>query len=102
MINAILKGLLKIITTLLDTLLYPINVLFANVFPDMTSAIQTFTQFINSYVGNNLTWFFNLFPPIFRSLLVLWFTFLISYYTIRFTYITAIKIFNIIQKIKFW
>lgn len=102
MINAILNGLLGIIQTLLNVLLAPINLLFANIFPDMTSAISTFTTFVNTYIGSNLAWFFSLLPPTFRSLLGLWFTFVIAYYSIYYTYIAAIKIFGIIQKIKFW
>ena len=49
------------------------------------SALNTFNNFVNNYVGGTLSYFFSILPPIFRNLLVLWFTFLISYYTIHFT-----------------
>lgn len=102
MIKALIKGLLKIITSILNVFLLPINALFENLFPDMSSAISTFNNFVNTYVGGTLSYFFSILPPIFRGLLVIWFTFLISYYTIYFTYHTLIKIWGIIQKIKFW
>lgn len=102
MIKALLNGLLSIITSLLNIFLLPINALIENIFPDMASAISTFNTFVNTYVGGTLSYFFSMFPPIFRSLLALWFTFVISYYGIYYTYTGIIKIWSIIQKIKFW
>lgn len=102
MIKAILNGILKVISKILNVFLLPINALFENLFPDMTSAIETFNEFVNTYLGNNLSYFFSIFPPIFRSILLLWFTFLVGYYSIKFTYLGAIKIWSIIQKLKFW
>lgn len=102
MIKTLLNGLLKIITSLLNVFLIPINALLETLFPDMTSAIGTFTDFVNTYVGGSLSYFFSILPPTFRSLLVLWFGFVVGYYTIYYTYLAIIKIFAIIQKIKFW
>ena len=102
MIKSLLNGILKVILMLLNIILIPINSLIENVFPSMVSAIQTFTNFINNIIGNNLVYFFHLFPPIFRSLLIIWFTFVIGYYTIYYTYLAILKIWDIIQKIKFW
>lgn len=102
MIKTLLNGILKAITSVVGFILSPINALFNNLFPDMSSAISTFNNFVTSYLGGALSYFFSLFPPIFKSLLVLWFTFVIAYYSIFYTYKMIIKIFNIIQKIKFW
>lgn len=102
MIKAIINGLLNVIMSILNVFLYPINALFENLFPDMTNAINTFNQFVNDYVGGSLSYFFSILPPIFRSLLVLWITFLISYFTIYYTYQGMVKIWGIIQKVKFW
>lgn len=102
MIKALLNGLLSIITSLLNIFLLPINALIENVFPDMANSISTFNSFINTYVGGTLSYFFSILPPTFRGLLVLWFTFVISYYSVYYTYTGIIKIWSIIQKIKFW
>lgn len=102
MINAIINGILKIITTLLSVFLLPINLLIENLFPDMTNSIAHFNNFVTSYLGSSLSFFFNLLPPIFRSIVILWLTFLISYYTIYYSYLAIVKLFDIIQKIKFW
>ena len=98
MIKAIINGLLKIIMSILNVFLLPINLLFENLFPDMTNAIGTFNTFINTYVGGTLSYFFSILPPIFRGLLVIWFTFLISYYTIYYTYHGLIKIVSLTTK----
>lgn len=102
MIKALLNGILNVITSLLNIFLLPINALIENIFPDMSSAISTFNNFINNYVGGTLSYFFSILPPIFRGLLVLWFTFVIAYYSIYYSYLAIIKIWSIIQKIKFW
>lgn len=102
MIKGILKGILKMILAILNIVLLPINNLIANVFPNMDNAISTFNNFVNNVIGNNLVYFFHILPPTFRSLLVIWFTFVISYYSIYYTYTGILKIWGIIQKIKFW
>ena len=102
MIKSLLTGILKIIVKVLNIVLLPINLLIENIFPDMTTSIQAFNNFVNTYLGSTLTYFFHILPPIFRSILVVWLTFVISYYTVYYTYITLMKIWNIIQKIKFW
>lgn len=102
MIKALLKGILKMLVFVLNIILLPINALIENVFPSMAEAIQTFTNFLNNVIGNNMVYFFHLFPPIFRNLLVIWFTFVISYYTIYYSYLAILKLWAIIQKVKFW
>lgn len=90
------------ITSLLNLFLLPINALIENIFPSMSNAIQTFNNFVNNYLGNNLAYFFSMLPPIFKSILFIWFTFVISYYSVYYTYKAILKIWDIIQKIKFW
>lgn len=102
MIKAIINGILNLATSLINIILTPINLLIENLFPNMASAIGTFNQFVNTYIGNGLSWFFSLLPPIFRGLLVTWFTFVIAYYGFIYTYKAIIKIYEIIQKIKVW
>lgn len=102
MINGILKGILKAITKLLSLFLLPVNALINQLFPNMTTAISHFNTFVSTYIGSTLSFFFSILPPIFRSIIFIWLTFLISYYTIYYTYLAVVKIFDLIQKIKFW
>ena len=102
MIKAILNGILSALTGIVNFLLTPLNALVSTVFPDMSNAIATFNNFVNNYLGNNLSYFLSMFPPTFKTLLVLFFTFCIGYYSFYFAYLGITKIFNIIQKVKFW
>ena len=102
MIKALLNGIMKMVTSVLDIVLLPVNSLISNLFPDMSVAISRFTAFVNSYFGTGLTYFFQLIPPLTRNIIVLWFTFLITYYGVVWSYSLIIKIWNVIQKIKFW
>ena len=102
MINAILKGFLSFLSKIASIILSPIDSLISNLFPDMAVALNSFNTMLNSYVGNSLTWFFSLIPPITRSLLLIALTFLIGYYSFIWTYSLLIKVWSIIQKIKVW
>lgn len=102
MIKGILNGILKMIISVLNIFLIPVNALFENLFPDMTISINTFVTFVNTYVGGFLSYFFSILPPTFRGILVIWLTFIVAYYTIHYVYIGIVKVFDIIQKIKFW
>lgn len=97
-----MNGILTIVTGLLDIILLPVNALIENIFPSMASAVGTFNNFVNNYVGGSLAYFFSILPPIFRNLLTIWFTFVIAYYGIYYSYLAILKIWNVIQKIKFW
>ena len=96
MINAIIKGILGAISKLIGIILIPANALFTNLFPNMSDAISKFTSFINTYLTNNLSYFFHMLPSGFRTLLILWLTFSIAYYGIIYTYKAFLKIFTII------
>lgn len=102
MIKAILNGIMSLVTKIIDIVLLPVNTLIQNIFPDMSNAISSFTTFINQYVGGSLAYFFSILPPITRSIIILWLSFLIVYYGVVWSYTAIIKIYNVIQKIKFW
>lgn len=102
MIKAIINGIMKLVTSILNIVLLPVNTLIANIFPDMSSAINTFTTFITNYVGGSLAYFSSILPPITRNIIVIWLTFLITYYGVVWSYTLIMKIWNVIQKIKFW
>lgn len=102
MFKALLNGILNTIISILSIVLTPINALFTALFPNMSGLISYFNNFVNTYIGNNLIWFMNLLPPGFKYCLRVWFTFVIAYYGIYYTYKGFIKVWEIIQKIKFW
>lgn len=102
MIKALLNGIMKIVTSVLDIVLLPVNSLIQNIFPDFSSYIGTFTAFVDRYIGGMLGYFISIIPPISRGIIIMWFTFLITYYGVVWSYSLIVKIWNVIQKIKFW
>lgn len=103
MFKALLNVILKAVQGVINVVLIPINLLIEPLFPQtIVSAIGNFNTFVTTYVGGSIGWFSNLFPPIFRSLVGLSLTFTIAYYTFVWTYTGIVKIWNVIQKIKFW
>ena len=64
MVKALLNGFLKMLISVVNLFLTPINLLFENLFPNMTNAITQFNTFVNTYVGGTLSYFFSILPPI--------------------------------------
>ena len=71
MIKALLNGILGLAKKLIVIVLTPINVLISNLFPSVASGISTFNNFVNTYIGNSLSYFFSMLPPLFR-LVIFW------------------------------
>lgn len=102
MIKALMKGIMKIVTSFIGIVLTPVNALISGIFPNFAGAISQFNSFVTNYVGGTIAYFSSILPPITRQVIALWLTFLIAYYTITWSYALIIKIYNVIQKIKFW
>lgn len=102
MIKAILKGIMSLVSSIVGLILTPINLLINGIFPDMSTYISNFNTFIHSNVFTPLSWIASFIPTGVKSLLLVWLTFLITYYGIIWTYTGIIKIYNVIRKVKFW
>lgn len=102
MIKALLNGILNVITGLVNVLLTPINSLIDSLFPNMSTAINQFNSFCSNYIGGTIGWFSHILPPITKNIIIIYLTFLIGYYSVSWTYTAIVKIYNVIQKIKFW
>lgn len=105
MIGALLSGLFNLILTLLSTVvqivLLPLNLLFSGVFPDLTDKIQDVVQgFADAMSG--LSWAISVIPPIIRTTLLFIFGIEVSLFVIlKSTRMTA-KLWKVIQKLKLW
>lgn len=102
MIQALLQGILNVVTNIINVILTPLNLLVSALFPDFSSMINNFATFVNRFLGTSLGYFISMFPPIFRTTLLLTLNFLIAYIAFSLTYFSIVRIFQIIQKIKFW
>ena len=84
---------------LVNIILTPINLLIENLFPNMANAIATFNNFVNTYIGGSLSYFFSILPPIFRGLLITWFTFVIALLmAFIYSYKAIIKIYQVTKE----
>ena len=102
MAKVLMNVIMKLVSTIVDIVLIPINALISGIFPDFSSAITNFTSFVNNYIGSTIGYFSSILPPITRGIIGLWLTFLVTYYGVVWSYSLITKIYNVIQKIKFW
>lgn len=102
MIKAILNGIMKLVTNIINIVLLPVNALISGIFPNFSSSINQFNSFVSNYVGGTISYFSSLLPPITRNVIAIWLSFLIVYYGVAWSYTLIVKIYNVIQKIKFW
>ena len=102
MIKAILNGILSLVSMLVNFILTPVNLLISTLFPDLSTSISNFSYTITRYMETYIPWCLNLLPPRFLDLLMIWLGFVCGYYAVYYTYIGIVKLFNVIQKIKFW
>lgn len=94
MAKALMKVVMKLVTSAINLILTPVNSLITGLFPNFSYYIGQFTTFCTTYVGGSLSWFTSILPPITRNILVFWLSFLVTYYTIIWSYTLIIKIFN--------
>lgn len=102
MAKALFNVLFGVIKSILNIGLAPINLLVVNLFPDFSNLISTFNSTLTTYVSPTIGYFSSILPPNSRNIILLYLTFLVSYYTIVYSAHAIIKIFKIIQRIKFW
>ena len=102
MINAILTGLLTFLQNVIDVLLTPIDLIFANLFPDLTKYIGIFNNFLTKYIPPTLSWANNLLPPLTRELFGIYLLIMIGLGTAVLSVHAYTFIYRIIQKIKLW
>lgn len=102
MARAIFKVFYTIIVALTGVIVAPINALVVNLFPDISSIVGYVNYVLQNYVANGFIWFFSMIPSTARTLVILYLTILVGYYTISISVHAILKAYQIIKKIKFW
>lgn len=100
--KALLKVVLKLITSILSIILIPINALVVGLIPNFSTYITIFNNSVARFMGNSLSWFFNLLPPNTKQLIFVYISFLLIYYSVMYSAHLVYKVFIIIRRIKFW
>lgn len=102
MINVFLNGILGILQKAVELVLTPVNTLVANAFPSLATYITAFDNFISTIFNGTIDWFLYMLPPNFRSLLSVYFVFLIAIQGFMWSYHAITHIYEIYQRVKFW
>lgn len=102
MANAIFKVFFTLISTVVNIITAPINVVLTNFFPSFTDMINTFNNGVTTLIGGSIAFFSHLLPPLTRATILFWIGAVISFYTISMTVHLIIKAITIIKNIKFW
>lgn len=101
LITALFNFILKIVMSIVQLICLPLNAIFSNVFPSFDDYIKIINNGLNS-AFSGLSWAISIIPPMVRQVLLFIFTIELSIVLImRSTKLTA-KVWNILQKLKFW
>ena len=102
MINSLIQGILYTINNVISFVLLPINLIFATIFPNLSTQVSNFNTSFEGLLLRYGGYIGSIIPPGTKSIILLWLTFLISYYGIIWTYWLAVRTWTIIKKVKFW
>lgn len=101
MFKLFFNGIINLLATVIQIIVWPINTIIVNTLPDLTSKITLVTNGINQ-LFNGIGWALGLLPPTILATLVFIISVEIAKHTIYLSTHTLIKVWNILQKIKFW
>lgn len=101
MFKALFKIIIDLLATLIQIVVWPINTLISNTLPDLSDKILSVTNTLNS-VFDSITWGLGILPNILVETLLFILLVEIGKHTIYVSTHTLIKVWNILQKIKFW
>lgn len=101
MFKALFNIILNLVATLIQIVCLPINLAVAGALPDISDKILSVTNTLNT-VFDSITWGLGLIPPIIIETLLFILLVEIAKHTIFVSTHMLIKIWNLIQKIKFW
>lgn len=100
MAKVLLTVFLGFIVTCLNFFLAPINLVIDTLFPSFATYIGTYNMVLTDYVGPMVGYVFHILPPLTRALIVFWFGFMITFYTVTYSLHAILKIKTMIHNIK--
>lgn len=101
MFKALFKIIINLLATVIQIVVWPINTVISNALPDLSDKILSVTNTLNT-VFDSITWGLGILPPILVETLLFILLVEIAKHTIYVSTHTLIKVWNILQKIKFW
>lgn len=101
MFKLLFNGITSILSNLLSVICFPINQLIETILPDFSDKITYITDNLSS-VFSGITWAIGILPPVITTTLIFILTLEVAKHTIFTSTHTLVKVWNLIQKIKFW
>lgn len=101
MIQAIFRFLMNLLATVIQIIVWPINQLIVATMPDLSNKIQEVTNTIST-VFDSIGWALGLIPDSLLATLIFILTIEIAKHTIFTSTHALIKVWNVLEKIKFW
>lgn len=99
--KAIFKFLLNMLATVIQVIVWPINQIFVNLLPDVSDKITTVTTGISS-LFSGMAWAVGMIPLTLKATLLFILTIEVAKHTIWANSHMIIKVWTVLQKIKFW
>lgn len=101
MFKALFNIILNMVASIIQIIVWPINAVISSALPDLSNKILYVTNQLNS-VFDSMTWALGLVPSIVVETLLFIVAVEIAKHTIYISTHTLIKVWNVLQKIKFW
>lgn len=101
MFKALFNIIINLLATVIQLICWPVNQLITATLPNFSDKITQVTTTLNT-IFNSITWGLGLLPPIVVETLLFIVTIEIAKHTIYISTHTLIKVWNVLQKIKFW
>lgn len=101
MFKLLFNGITSILANILSVICWPINQIITSALPDLSEKITYITNNLNS-VFSGLSWAVSILPPVIVSSLLFILTLEVAKHTIFTSTHALLKVWNLIQKIKFW
>lgn len=101
MFKALMNGLLNLLGTVVQIICLPINTLISNLLPDLSSKISEITSLFSS-IFDSIVWALGIIPqPVLTAL-----SFIITIEIVKHSIFVGthlvLKVWGVLQKIKFW
>lgn len=101
MIQAIFQFLMNLLATVIQIIVWPINTVITATLPNLSDKIQSVAD-VFATVFNTITWATGLIPDSIIATVIFILTVEIAKHTIFTSTHTLLKVWNVLQKIKFW
>ena len=101
MFKALFNIILNMVASVIQIVVWPVNQVISATLPNLSNKILFVTNQLNT-IFDSITWALGLIPPIVIETLAFILLVEIAKHTIFVSTHTLIKVWNILQKIKFW